>query len=211
MTVAILEYSDLSAVLGFRDAPRSESYEVLSELESLGFNSVTMLTGDNEETARVVAKELGINDVRAGLLPDEKEAAISQLGRSGGGVIFVGDGINDAPSLARANVGVAMGGLGSDVALNAADVVLMQDNLRRLPDLIRLGRKTNQVIRGNLIFAAGVITLLTIGSIVFDALLPNQRNLILPFAVVGHEGSTVIVILNGLRLLAGPGKYHPQK
>lgn len=211
MTVAILEYNQVSAVLGFRDAPRSESREVLEELRSLGFNSVSMLTGDNVETATVVAKELGIQDVRAGLLPDEKESAIGQLGGTRGGVIFVGDGINDAPSLARANVGVAMGGLGSDVALNAADVVLMQDNLRRLPDLIRLGRKTNQVIRGNLIFAAGIIALLTIGSVVFDALLPSQRNLILPFAVVGHEGSTVVVILNGLRLLAGPGKSRPQK
>jgi Cd2+/Zn2+-exporting ATPase len=96
-----------------------------------------------------------------------------------------------------------MGGLGSDVALNAADVVLMQDNLQRLPDLVRLGRRTNRTVRANLLFATGVIGVLSVGSILLDAWFPALRNSVLPFAVVGHEGSTVLVILNGLRLLGG--------
>lgn len=203
MTVAILEYDGQTAALGLRDAPREEAKDVLNELKRLGIDNVTMLTGDNHETAQAVAKELGISQHRSGLMPDDKEAEVSRLSENSKSLIFVGDGINDAPSLARASVGVAMGGLGSDIALNAADVVLMQDNLSRLPDLIKLGRKTNGIIRTNLIFAAGVIAVLTIGSIVLDIVLPPQNKVILPYAVVGHEGSTVLVILNGLRLLRG--------
>jgi P-type E1-E2 ATPase len=203
MTVAILEYDGQYAALGLRDAPRPEAKSVLQELKSLGAISLIVLTGDNDQTAKSVANELGLTDVRAGLLPQEKEALISDLTETAKGVMFVGDGINDAPSLARANVGVAMGGLGSDVALNAADVVLMQDNLMRLPDLVRLGRKTNRIIRSNLFFATGVIAVLTFGSVLIDVAFPMIRHSILPFAVVGHEGSTVLVILNGLRLLRG--------
>lgn len=206
MTVALLESDGVHAALGFRDAPRREAKSVLSELQGLGFKRMVMLTGDNEETAKSVAQELDVRDIRAGLLPDDKEKFVAELADTGKGVIFVGDGINDAPSLARANVGVAMGGLGSDVALNAADVVLMQDNLHRLPDLVRLGRKTNATVKGNLIFAFSVVTLLTLGTVLVDALVPSLRQAVLPFAVVGHEGSTVLVILNGLRLLGGPGQ-----
>jgi Cd2+/Zn2+-exporting ATPase len=160
-----------------------------------------MLTGDTPQTAAAVAKKLGMTDVHAGLLPDDKERILSELVSQGHKVMMVGDGVNDAPSLARAHVGVAMGGLGSDVALSAADVVLMQDRLALLPSLVSLGRRTNTVIRQNLAFGTGVIAVLFAGSLVWDALFPETRNLILPLAVVGHEGSTVLVILNGLRLL----------
>ena len=204
MTVAVLEYDGKWAALGLRDEPRKEAPALLASLKDLRIKNIEMITGDTPETARAVAEELGIEKVHAGLLPDDKERLVSDEVSSGRKVMMVGDGINDAPSLARATVGVAMGGLGSDVALNAADVVIMQDRLDKIPQLIRFGRKTNAVIRANLIFATGVITFLTFGSMLFDWLLPNYRNLLLPFAVVGHEGSTVLVILNGLRLLKGP-------
>ena len=155
-----------------------------------------MLTGDSELTAKAVATETGIDRYFAGLLPEDKEKIIAKMADSGDQVMMVGDGVNDAPSLARAGVGVAMGGLGSDVALNAADVVLMHDDLERLPQMIGLGRRTNGVIKANLIFATLVILTLTVTSLL--------GKLPLPIAVLGHEGSTVLVILNGLRLLGGP-------
>ncbi len=204
MTVAVLEFDGHWAALGVRDEPRSEAAEFLAELRSLGLREPVMLTGDTEETAQAIAEELGISRIHAGLLPDDKERLAAQEVELGRTVMMVGDGINDAPSLARATVGVAMGGLGSDVALNAADVVIMQDRLSRIPQLIRFGRRTNAVIRANLVFATGVITVLTFGSMLFDQFWPDYRNLLLPIAVVGHEGSTVLVILNGLRLLRGP-------
>jgi Cd2+/Zn2+-exporting ATPase len=207
MTVAVLEYDGSMAALGLRDEPRLEARSVLESLGKLGIDRVIMMTGDTKQTGAAVGQELGLTDVRAGLLPADKEAIVSQLEGEGRRVMMVGDGINDAPSLARASLGVAMGGLGSDVAMNAADVVLMQDKLERIPNLVALGRKTNSIIRTNLYFAGGVIAFLTIGSVLFDIVAPQMRNLVLPFAVVGHEGSTVLVILNGLRLLRGPTKF----
>jgi Cd2+/Zn2+-exporting ATPase len=204
MTVAVLEYGGRWAALGVRDEPRSEARDLVAELNRLGIREQVMITGDTPETAQAVAAELGLTQVHAGLLPDEKEHLVARKVDQGKRVMMVGDGINDAPSLARATVGVAMGGLGSDVALNAADVVIMHDRLAKIPQLIRFGRRTNAVIRANLVFATGVIAFLTFGSMLWDWLLPSYRNLLLPFAVVGHEGSTVLVILNGLRLLKGP-------
>lgn len=203
MTVAILQSGTRFAALGLRDSPRPEARAVISELNAEGIEPILMITGDTKETAAAVADEVGITSVHAGLLPADKERIISDLAATKP-VMMVGDGINDAPSLARADLGVAMGGLGSDIALNSADIVLMHDRLECLPEIIRLGRKTNSIIRANLIFAGLVIAGLTVGSVVFDIAMPAQRNLVLPFAVVGHEGSTVLVILNGLRLLSGP-------
>ncbi len=196
MTVAILEYDGKMAALGLRDEPRPDVSKTLAELRTIGIAEIAMITGDNVETARAIASELNLNDVRAGLLPDDKTAVIEEFVARGRTVMMVGDGINDAPCLARANVGIAMGGLGSDVALNAADIVLMRDRLEQIPQLIKLGRKTNGIIRANLVFGAGMIVALTIGSMFF--------RLPLTLAVIGHEGSTVLVILNGLRLLKGP-------
>ncbi len=196
MPLAAVAKGDTLAALGFSDAIRSNVSEILGEFRSLGINKVVMLTGDTPATARRIGESVGITEVRAGLLPADKASTIKELTDSGCKTLMVGDGINDAPALTTSTVGVAMGGLGSDIALNAADVVLMNDKLERIPELIRLGRKTSGVIRVNLLFATGMITALTIAS--FLTRLP------LPVAVVGHEGSTVLVILNGLRLLKGP-------
>ncbi|MCB8932656.1 MAG: heavy metal translocating P-type ATPase [Fimbriimonadaceae bacterium] len=195
MTVAVVQYGDRYAALGLQDAPRPNAAAFVQSLRDLGFGRVAMLTGDTPNTAAAIAKDVGVDEVYAGLLPDDKTRLVDQWVSAGETVLMVGDGVNDAPALARANVGLAMGGLGSDIALNAADVVLMQDRLERIPELVRLGRKTNRVIRANLVFATLVIGTLAVSSMFF--------RLPLPLAVVGHEGSTVLVILNGLRLLRG--------
>ena len=195
MTVAVIRAGDRLAAFGVADVPRPEARNVMSGLRSLNIKRLVMLSGDTQETANAVGAQIGIEDVHAGLLPDQKTEFIQHLTQSGKRVMMVGDGINDAPSLASANVGVAMGGIGSDITLNAADVVLMRDNLSRILDLVRLGRRTVRIINANLLFASLVIISLTISSFVFK--LP------LWLAVLGHEGSTVIVLLNGLRLLGG--------
>lgn len=203
MTVAVVESQGEYAALGLEDGPRDEASQVLKELFALGVKRQILATGDTTQTAQSIASQVGITEVHAALLPDEKENLVAELEASGHKVVMVGDGINDAPSLARAHVGIAMGGLGSDVALNAADIVLMKDDLGAVPDLVKLGRKTNAIIKQNLVFGTMVIAALFIASLTWD-MFSMQKNLILPLAVVGHEGSTVLVILNGLRLLRGP-------
>lgn len=181
-----------AAVFGLRDTVRSNAADVVQRMKSLGVRNVVMLTGDRPEAAQTVAASTRVDEVHAGLMPAEKTARIREMaGR--GNVMMVGDGVNDAPSLSLATVGVAMGHLGSDIALEAADVVLMQDDLGRIPELIDLGRRTRRIIRTNLLFASGMIVTLAVASFV--------TKLPLPIAVIGHEGSTVLVILNGLRLL----------
>jgi Zn2+/Cd2+-exporting ATPase len=180
------------AAFSFADEIRTEAKSVLDDLKSLGVKEIVMLTGDKAETAKAVADYVGITRVEASLLPGDKVQVIQELAARGS-VLMVGDGVNDAPSLAQATIGVAMGGLGSDVALEAADVVLSHDKLARIPELIRLGRRTRGIIYANLVIAGTVIAVLTFGSFIFQ--LP------LPVAVIAHEGSTLIVILNGLRLL----------
>ncbi|MEQ1821549.1 MAG: cation-translocating P-type ATPase [Fimbriimonadaceae bacterium] len=196
LTVAILEFDGGFAALGLRDEPRPDAKAILQDLMSTGIESVVMMTGDTTQTAKSVAEELGIKEWHASLLPQDKTALIEDFEQAGKPVMMVGDGINDAPSLSRATVGVAMGGLGSDIALNAADIVLMNDKLSALPDLIKFGRRASRIIWANLLFATGIILVLVLTS--FFGKLP------LPLAVLGHEGSTVLVILNGLRLLRGP-------
>ncbi len=196
MTVALLAVDDEIAALGFMDTPRPEAQAFLEAAKSAGAGQIVVLSGDTEKTVQAIAGSLGIESHRGALLPGDKAEVIKQLVAEGRQVMMVGDGVNDAPPLAAATVGVAMGGLGSDIAMNAADVVLMHDRLDRIPELMRLGRRTNNIIRANLYFAAGVIVVLTILSLL--GILP------LPIAVLGHEGSTVVVILNGLRVLRGP-------
>jgi Zn2+/Cd2+-exporting ATPase len=200
-TTAVLQMGDRYAAIALADRPREEAKAAVEAMRKAGVNRIAMLTGDQPATAKAVASEVGIDEVHAALLPTDKERLVREAVERGEKVLFVGDGINDAPALALAHVGVAMGGLGSDIALNAADVVIMKDRLDKVPALIDLGKKSNNIIRGNLLFAGGVIGLLALISFTWDLVFPEQRNWALPIAVVGHEGSTVVVILNGLRLL----------
>ncbi len=156
--------------------------------------SPVLLTGDNERAARRLADEVGISDVRAGLLPDGKVAEVRRLQEEGHRVLFVGDGVNDAPAMAAAELGVAMGRHGSDLALETADAVIVRDELATLPKVIGMSRRAHRLVKANLAFAATVITVLVIWDIGW--ILP------LPLGVAGHEGSTMVVGLNGLRLLA---------
>lgn len=154
-----------------------------------------MLTGDNQRTANSVARSIGIDQVYAELLPEEKLQIIQQLQQKYQTVAMVGDGINDAPALAQATVGIAMGAAGSDVALETADIVLMTDRLEKIATAIRLGQRSQTVVKQNMTFAIGFILLLITTNFI--------GNITLPLGVIGHEGSTVLVILSGLRLLRG--------
>ena len=183
--------------LAFTDTVRPGAAEMIADLRSLGVEHIVMLTGDNERVARRVADEVGIDEVQAELLPEEKVATIETLVERHENVAMVGDGVNDAPALATATLGIAMGGAGTDVALDTADVVLMGDDISKIPYVLGLGRKTRRTLTVNLAIAFGAIALM-----VATILL---RGIPLPLAVVGHEGSTVIVSLNGLRLLGFRG------
>jgi Cd2+/Zn2+-exporting ATPase len=180
-------------VIALADTPRQTAEIVLRELERLGISKTVMLTGDNDRVAAAIARRVGLSHYQADLLPEQKVEAIQSLTAEYGQVAMVGDGVNDAPALAQATVGIAMGGAGTDVALETADVALMADDLSKLPFAIGLGRATRRVIYQNLAIAFGVILLL-IG-------LSVSGLAGLSLAVVLHEGSTLVVVTNALRLL----------
>lgn len=179
------------------DRPRESTAAGLSALRAGGVGHVAMLTGDRRAVAERIGAELGIgaDEIHADLRPEDKVKIVADL-TARGRVAFVGDGVNDAAALARADVGIAMGVAGSDVALQAADVALLADDISRLSEAHRLARRTARIIRQNLIFAMGAMAVLVLSGLFFE--LP------LPIAVIGHEGGTVLVVLNGLRLLADP-------
>jgi Cd2+/Zn2+-exporting ATPase len=188
-------------LLALADTPRTGMREVFDRLATLGIRQTFMLTGDNEQVAKAVAASVGISDVRAGLLPEDKLKVIDDLMRHNQQVAMVGDGVNDAPAMARATLGIAMGGAGTDVALETADVALMADDLSRLPFAIALSRASHTVIQQNLWAAFGVVALL------IPATLFGLASM--GIAVLIHEGATVLVVLNALRLLRfvdSPGK-----
>ncbi|NIC00729.1 heavy metal translocating P-type ATPase [Halobacterium sp. R2-5] len=194
--VVVRETDDRVRVLGwlaFTDTVRPGAADMVERLRALGVDHVVMLTGDNERVANRVADEVGIDEVQAALLPEEKVDSVEELVSRYENVAMVGDGVNDAPALATATLGIAMGGAGTDVALETADVVLMGDDISKIPYVLGLGRKTRRTLTVNLAIAFGAIALM-VGTILL-------RGIPLPLAVVGHEGSTVLVSLNGLRLL----------
>ena len=180
-------------VLGLTDRLRDGAAEMIGHLTALTGATPVLLTGDNPRAAARIAAEVGITDVRAGLLPQDKVSAVRDLEASGAKVMLVGDGVNDAPAMAAATVGVAMGRAGSDLALDTADAVITRDDLSTLPAVIALARRARRLVVANLTIAATVIVVLVTWDLV--------GHLPLPLGVAGHEGSTILVALNGLRLL----------
>ena len=178
-------------VLGLMDTPREAAKHVIRRLHDLGIQRMIMISGDNQRVADAVASAVGLDEARGDLMPDDKVEEIRQLRREGG-VAMVGDGVNDAPAMANASVGIAMGAAGSDVALETADVALMADDLNHLPLAIGLSRQTSRIIRQNLWFSLGMVAFLIPATLFGLQMGP---------AVMLHEGSTLLVVFNALRLL----------
>lgn len=192
-TVVFVAIDDsLAAIISLEDQARKNAQKALQSLRRAGIDKILLLTGDNKRVADRLASRLGIDEVRAQLMPEAKALALKGLVAESS-VAMVGDGVNDAPALAAASVGIAMGGASTDVALETADVVLMGDDLEKLPFVISLSRATSDVIRQNLIIS--IITVITLG--LFSIL--GFANI--GWAIVFHEGSTLLVVLNSLRLL----------
>jgi heavy metal translocating P-type ATPase len=191
--VVVLIDGEPVAVLGIVDQLRPEAPATVQRLTQLTGKPPVLLTGDNAASAAQIAAAVGISTIRAELLPDGKVAAVREFQAAGDHVTAVGDGINDAPALAAAQVGIAMGSAGSDLTLQTADAIVVRDDLSTIPDVIALSRRARRVVTANLIIAATFIT----GLVIWDLV----GHLPLPLGVAGHEGSTVIVGLNGLRLL----------
>jgi Cd2+/Zn2+-exporting ATPase len=192
LTEVLVETPNLAGRILLRDAPRPESKQLIAEMQALGIK-VAMLTGDRPESAALLAGELGLDDTRAGLSPEDKVMAIRQWREQGEIVAMVGDGVNDAPSLAVADVSMGMGLRGSDAVLEQADVILLNDQLGNVLTALSLSKRCRAIIRQNLAISLGVLLILALGTLGFA--IP------LPVGVLGHEGSTVIVVLNSLRIL----------
>ncbi len=186
--------------LAVADTVRSNATETIAALKELGITRMAMVTGDNHDVAAAVAEEVGLEETYAELLPEEKVEIVGELAEAGS-VAMIGDGVNDAPAMAASDLGIAMGGAGTDVALETADVVLMSDDLSKLSFMLRLSRQAGEIVRQNLYFSVGVILMLVVLTVIVPFLVPDFR-LPLPVGVLGHEGSTLIVVINGLRMLA---------
>jgi Cd2+/Zn2+-exporting ATPase len=192
-TVVFSSGDGVTGAIAIDDVVRPDAAEAIRRLRSCGMKRTILVTGDSESVARRVAREVGLDEWHADLMPEEKVALIRHLAHGGQRVAMVGDGVNDAPALAAATLGVAMGIAGTDAALETADLVLVRDELTELPYAIRLARRAQRIVRQNLAFACAVIALLVVINLL--------HGLALPIGVVGHEGSTLLVVLNGLRLL----------
>lgn len=191
--VWVMRSDKMLGLIAIADGVRPQAKQLIKKLQALGIAPIVMLTGDNERTANRIAEEIGITQVYAELLPEDKIQILRKLQQQHGTVAMVGDGINDAPALAQASVGIAMGITGTDVALETADIVLVTDRLDKLESAIRLGRRSQRIVKQNIAFAIGFIVLLLVANF--------MGSMTLPLGVIGHEGSTLIVTLSGLRLL----------
>lgn len=180
-------------MLSLMDVARAEAKGVLDKLQSLGIKQMIMLTGDNQQVGEAVAGEIGVTRVMGNLMPEDKVAAVEKLNKQYGKVAMVGDGVNDAPAMAKSTVGIAMGAAGSDVALETADIALMGDKLEGLPFAIGLSRSARSIIKQNLWISLGVVAVLVPLTITGVASIGP--------AVIAHEGSTIVVVFNALRLL----------
>jgi Cd2+/Zn2+-exporting ATPase len=193
-TIVIVGKEDeVAGVIGISDKIRASSKPMIESLHKAGIKRTIMITGDNNRTAKAVAKKIGIDEYHAELLPQQKVAILKKIGKEKGNVAMVGDGVNDAPALATADLGIAMGVAGSDTALEVADIALMKDDLSKVPYLLRLGRKTMAVVKQNIIFAIGIKLLFAI--LVFPGLVTLWMAV-----AIGDMGVSLGVIFNALRL-----------
>jgi Cd2+/Zn2+-exporting ATPase len=192
-TMVVRRGARFLGVLAVMDTPRPEAARVMAELRALGIARLIMISGDNQQVADAVAKAVGLTEAQGDLMPEQKVAAIKALRQQHGKVAMVGDGVNDAPAMANATVGIAMGAAGSDVALETADIALMADDLAQLPFAVGLSRSTSRIIKQNLFVSLGVVALLIPATLM---------GLNIGSAVLFHEGSTLLVVVNALRLLA---------
>ena len=189
----VAENKTAIGLIALSDTLRKEAASTMSALKKIGVEHTIMLTGDNARSASAIAAEVGLTEFRADLMPEDKLTIIRELVKQYGQVAMIGDGVNDAPALANATVGIAMGGAGTDVALETADVALMGDDLSKLPFAVGLGRATRNIIMQNLFISLGVIALLIVTSL--------TGIVSIGIAVIFHEGSTLVVVANALRLL----------
>jgi Cd2+/Zn2+-exporting ATPase len=193
-TMIVEQDNKFIGIVTLMDIARKDAKETLSQLRKEGIRKMIMLTGDNQKVAEAIAKDIGITDAWGNLMPEQKVAAIEKLRTDEKKVAMVGDGVNDAPAMAKSTVGIAMGAAGSDVALETADIALMADKLSNLPFAIGLSRQAHRIIRQNLVISLGMVAILIPLTILGIAEMGP--------AVIGHEGSTLVVVFNALRLLA---------
>ena len=194
-TVTLLaNASEVLAIFAVADTIKDSSREAIAQMHALGVASV-MLTGDNKSTAETIASQAGIDKAQGNLLPEDKLAAIEQMQAQYGPTAMTGDGINDAPALARANIGIAMGAAGTDTAMEAADIVIMNDDLRRIPEVIRLSRRTRSILLQNIALALGIKAVFLVLAVLGNASMW--------MAVFADMGASLLVVGNGLRLLRG--------
>lgn len=192
--IYVAKNGNFLGTIGISDSLKKETKEALRDLKNLGVKRLIMLTGDREEVAKSIAAEIGITEYKANLLPQDKVSAVEEiLKNTDGKTVFVGDGINDAPVLARTDIGIAMGGIGSDAAIEAADIVIMNDDMRKLPIGIRVARKTRKIVMENIVFALGVKLLIMILSVIGITSIW--------FAIFADVGVALIAILNATRAM----------